>query len=179
MERTSQPHSELKPRPLSRWAQLGDVALWPIMYLACGGRATGFRTGDIQNTHPWHCQRVDATVLDADQLLRVMAPTTKSMRRIRPFFHLPLLGGWHQYVVVQADAPRYHIGWAIPTVDGERYRMAQLNRLPLDGPVKMLRAGDAPWVDLFAVDEPGRQRPLKCIGEGRLGDGAYPEYPLF
>ncbi|MDO4781521.1 MAG: hypothetical protein Q4A34_04000 [Candidatus Saccharibacteria bacterium] len=79
----------------------------------------------------------------------------------------------------KSDALDSSIARAIPTVDGERYRIAQLNRLPLDGPVKMLRAGDAPWVDLFAVDETGRQRSLRCIGEGRLGDGAYPEYPLF
>lgn len=169
----------LRPHRLPRWTIIGDVLLWPIMWLSAGCRATSFRTGDIQNTHPWHCRRVDPGLLDIDQLLRIDKPHAKSIRRIKPFFHLPLLGGWREYVVVKSDAPRYYIGWAIPARDGSQYRIAQLNQLPLMTPVKMLRAGDAPWVDLFAVDDQGRQLPLTLMDEGQLGDNRHPHLSLF
>lgn len=179
------PREQLKPGSLSLATKIGDIALWPFMWAACGFRATGFRTGDIQNSHPWHCQRVGEEALrtlDRDLMLRIDAPKEKAMRRIPPFFHLPALGGWRDYVVIEAGAPEFFIGWAIPEAtndtDNPIYKIAQLNKLPLMTPVKMLRSGDAPWVDMFAVNSDGDQLELSIVDEGKLGDNKHPNYPL-
>lgn len=88
-------------------------------------------------------------------------------------FHLPRLGGWKNYVVLEptsGDGKGWHVGWIAGNVIG-------VSRIPLNGPVRVLvGSGKVSW---FGVNSDGGQIKLRQVGIGRIGDGGtFAKIPL-
>jgi len=88
-----------------------------------------------------------------------------------PLMHLPICGGWRQYVVLEATgAGEWHVGWWTPGLSG-------VSRLPLRKRVRMLLGSETVW--FFALDKNGQQLPLRVVGYGQVGDsGPFCQDPL-
>lgn len=81
--------------------------------------------------------------------------------------------GWKDYVVLEPPASgTWYIGW-VDDATG-----AQMNRLPLIGPVRMLRGPIGTLTRFFAVNEDGLQIQLSIKDYGTLGDGKHPTMRL-
>ncbi len=89
-----------------------------------------------------------------------------------PIFHVPIFGGWRDYVVLSPYSvnQEWHVGWIASDVCG-------ISRIKLSGPVRMLLGpGD---VEFFGIDMEGCQIPICKIGQGKIGDGGkYKRTPL-
>jgi hypothetical protein len=88
----------------------------------------------------------------------------KAIQRLGILFHLPIFGGWRQYIVLAAEHHgKWHIGWSTPD-------QTAVSRLALnaDEPVRMLLGPGS--VSFFAITAEGFQIPLAMIGQGRIGD---------
>ena len=122
-----------------------------------------------QETHNWHIQKLkEGTALDQSMTVKVAGKGDSPFKKAGgPLFHMPIIGGWREYVVLHADAPVWHVGWAIPSG-------AYLNALPITDPKVRLLRGLAGWeVTFLAFDSTGNQIPLKVVGEGAIGDGQH------
>lgn len=90
-----------------------------------------------------------------------------------PIFHIPILGGWRRYVVLNpgAEIHEWRVGWCAGVVQG-------VSRLTVTGPARLL-LGDSP-VSFFGIDaETHKQIPIEIIGTGVIGDGGlYRDVPL-
>ncbi len=152
-------------RPLLWWERLLTVLMIPLMDLAQG---TIFESP--QETHRWNNHKLtqnEIEGLDHTTVVDVSADPTARRRywwKI-PIFHIPILGGWRSYVVLR---PKHHlvddwyVGWIAKDVIG-------VSRIPLTGPVRVLRGDDD--VAFFGVYADGTQVPIEQIGKGRIGDG--------
>ena len=157
--------------PLRRIERFCDTALVPVMFVL-----GGCRRDSLQETHFWHCQRLSHLEIDPALTVSVTgddpSPFTNAVFPF-PFFHAPVLGGWSHYVVMRVeDTVRpWHVGWIhLQWPPGSRPR-SHVQRLPLcQAEVRVLthpRGFDTLFV-AFAPD--GRQLPLRCVGNGVLGD---------
>jgi hypothetical protein len=155
---------KIRVRPLGRLARFADVLMTPIMYIISGT----FREAP-QQTHRWN-----NTTLKPEQVAHLgdgkkvfcsgVASAGVRFWLSIPFFHIPLLGGWKDYVVLQpADTNQeWYIGWLAHDVAG-------VSRIRIRGPVRMLLGpGD---VSFFGVNLEGDQIQLQEIGRGKIGDG--------
>ena len=87
-------------------------------------------------------------------------------------FHLPVLGGWRQYVVLEPeDTQDWYVGWILSDAIG-------ISRIKLIGPVRLLIGPDD--VSFFGINgKDYGQIPIRKIGEGRIGSGgSYAQMPL-
>lgn len=153
--------------PLGRLAKLADVALVPIMYLV----SMSFVDAP-QRTHFWNNTKLgpyDVVYLTQEMVvfLRAVKARKPWLAKFIPLFHMPIIGGWKQYVVLKPvhynEEPfegDWYIGWS--TLD-----LIGVSRIPNKGPVRLLR-GPAP-VCFFAIDMDGKQLKLKKDGEGTIG----------
>lgn len=140
--------------------KLADKLMAPIMYLGAGT----FQEVP-QRTHRWNNAKLkpeDIAHLLQDQMVTCEGdPEAIDMGWIR--FHLPIFGGWQNYVVLEPLInTTWHVGWITPRVIG-------ISRIELLGPVRVL-LGPHP-ISFFAVDWKNNQRPVRKIGEGKIGDG--------
>lgn len=158
--------------PLRWWEKVLDVVFIPLMYLV-----SGTFTEAPQRTHLWNNIKLrvaDVGYFDSKHMVFVkgVKATSRWLGSI-PIFHLPILGGWRKYIVLQPteDLTRaWHIGWIAGDVVG-------VSRIPLRGPVRVLRGpGD---VRFFACTNEGVQMKVVCIGCGVVGEGGeYKKVPL-
>ena len=90
-----------------------------------------------------------------------------------PLFHIPLFGGWRDYVVVEPislQGEEWYVGWVTGEVNG-------VSRIPLKGAARLLRGRDD--ASFFGVNREGGQIPLQQCGHGRIGvRGPYARIPL-
>jgi hypothetical protein len=164
-QRKEYPVGTINLRPEGLIGYMADMAMVPIMYLLSGTLESP------QRTHRWNNTRLksDAVAhLDRAQMVHCER-IPNAMRRINPFFHLPILGGWPDYVVVEPEYGwnrrlRWHVGWVAN--DGA----AGVSRIPIVGPVRMLVGpGDVDFFGILAGH--GIQVVLCLIGTGRIGEG--------
>lgn len=153
----------LNVRRIGPIAHIADVLMVPIMYLVSGT----FREKP-QQTHAWNVQN-----LPADGVKRLVSQAMAHCKGIAKqivrhhwldfLFHIPIIGGWRNYVVLQPEYERmWHVGWKTSNAG------AQISILPLVGPVRMLiGSGD---VSFFGVTDNGVQILISEIGKGRIGD---------
>lgn len=147
------------------WGFIADLLMMPIMYLIQGTLCE-----KPQRTHKWNnAEFVPVTPLEKKQMVKVARDRTASKRwwlGFIPVFHIPILGGWREYVVLELmdDSIRYHVGFKFKE-GGAEY--CKYSLIPVRGRVRMLR-GDGD-VCFFAVSRTGRQLPLKIVGYGRIG----------
>ena len=147
----------LSVRQVGLIARIADTLMVPIMYLI-----SGTLLEKPQQTHAWNVQNVP--VSGTEHLMGHMMVHRNGVKAIGRWgflFHIPLLGGWKKYVVLDPDHEgAWHVGW--------KTNVVQISVLPLVGPVRMLLgSGD---VLFFGVNDDGVQIPIVEIGEGCIGD---------
>ncbi len=153
----------LNVRRIGLIAHIADVLMVPIMYLV-----SGTLREKPQQTHAWNVQNLPADgvkrlVSQAMAHCKGIAKQIARRHRLDFLFHIPLIGGWCNYVVLRPEYEGvWHVGWK--TSDAG----AQISILPLVSPVRMLiGSGD---VSFFGVTDDGVQIPISEIGNGRIGD---------
>lgn len=150
--------------PLRWYEHVFDWLMIPVMYLIAGTlRETP------QRTHRWNNKKLRrAEVRHLLQLFMVLSsclPTRTRWFWKIPLFHMPILGGWKHYVVLEPShltGAMWHVGWVAGDVIG-------VSRVTLTGPVRVL-VGDGD-VSHFGLDAEGRQIPIRRIGVGTIGAG--------
>ncbi len=153
-------------------ARVADWCFDPLMRLGSG---TFFETP--QRTHRWNNHRLTAYEVSClNYALMVVCRGGVAPPRWKyglPIMHLPLIGGWKRYIVVQPEADRiWHPGWVAHDVVG-------VSRYAVQGPARLLYEGGD--VSFFAVmSRTGQQLKLKEVGRGQPGDdGPFKDLPLF
>lgn len=154
--------NKLHFKPVGLVARTADwIMKWLVMYPISGT----FKESP-QQTHRWNNIRLKPS--DLAHILTDYGVQCKGIDTKVPFrgirFHIPILGGWRKYVVLNtAMKTTWFVGWITETRCG-------MSRIPLHGPVRMLIGpGD---VTFFAINARDRiQINLYQIGEGRIGDG--------
>lgn len=121
-----------------------------------------------QRTHRWNNRRMTAdecATLAQDLLLHVSGNPTAIRRIGLVRFHIPILGGWRDYVTIVPtnNTVDWHIGWTC----GET---GSITLLSLTGAVRMLIGPDD--TSFFGIDATGQQIAVKEIGRGKIGDGS-------
>jgi hypothetical protein len=140
--------------------RLADACMTPVMYLLQG------QTAEVpQRTHIWNNKKFQDGALawlDSEMMCTVAADLCAQKRGNLPRFHMPILGGWKNFVVL---APLVHesewfVGWKSDDVSG-------LSLIPLFNQVRVLRGPEE--TNFFGVNRQGRQIPLVYRGEGVIG----------
>ncbi len=147
------------------WRRLADALLVPLMYLVSG---TWHEVP--QRTHFWNnrkLRREEMVRLDPNYLVHVPGVSDAARQRylaLLPKFHMPIIGGWREYVVFTAapDIPSWHIGWVAPDVAG-------VSLVPITGQVRVLCGPADVW--FFGVTPGGDQIQIAPVGYGRIGAG--------
>jgi hypothetical protein len=80
-----------------------------------------------------------------------------------PIFHMPIFGGWREYVVIQPSNSVQHDGWHVGWIAKDVVGVSQIT---LNGPVRLLLGPNA--VSFFGVDARGNQIPIIKVGTGRV-----------
>lgn len=154
-------------RRLNVWERLGEAVTEPLAVLASGAR------DEYPNrTRFWNTMRINAEEIQGlNFLYGVHCPADPTACKPRwgpiPRSHIPILGGWRKYVVLESDELpelQWYVGWCSSPLGG------QVSRVPIaHGKVRML-IGDRP-VYFFGLDLAGFQIPIRKVGEGAIGDG--------
>lgn len=157
------------------WGFIADILMMPIRYLMQGTVCE-----KPYRTHRWNrMEFTPSDPLEKKAMVKVAGdPKAVKQRMIGfiPLFHIPILGGWREYVVLELsdETVRYHIGFKFKEDGVEYYK---ISIIPIRGRVRMLR-GDKD-VCFFAVSRTGRQLPLRIVGFGRIGvRGPYSQDPF-
>lgn len=152
-------------QPLGRLARILDACFVPIMYLLSGT----FREAP-QRTHFWNNIKLkgdEIAHLNNQGMVHCLCSKTSGRQWwwYIPTFHMPIFGGWREYVVLSPfpdDGYDWYVGWITEGVVG-------ISRIPSCGPVRVL-LGSGP-VRFYGIDKIGQQVPLVQIGDGRIGSG--------
>ena len=164
--------------PLSAAERIADTLMVPLMYLASGTIREA-----PQEIHHWNNRRLSAVEIEnvARALeAKVHVSGIAGEREARhcfgliPTFHLPIAGGWRNYVVL---TPTTHAGeWYCGLlVDMEH---GWISRRPVTGPVrKLIGPGPATFFGVRAGDN--ELISVARIGYGYIGRGGpYKDLPL-
>lgn len=163
---------KLVVKPLGPCAQMADVATVPLMLCLSGALERP------QGTHFWNntkLQPEDIAYLDPEGMVHCPGNPNAGRQTFLgiPIFHIPILGGWRDYVVLEPATPPdggWHVGWSSGGAVG-------VSRIRLQGRVRMLLGPGE--VSFFGVTAEGDQVPLQQIDTGRIGDGGqYKNEPL-
>lgn len=161
----------LKMVPISKISKIVDVFMIPIMYILVGT----FKETP-QKTHFWNntkLMKLEVRYLDTSQSVLIQGIPSKAKRwfGIIPRFHIPILGDWRNYVVLEPKVSGiWYVGWISTDVIG-------ITQIQLTGPVRLLRGQE--FVTFFGVNADGYQIPLKKIGFGVIGNGGpFAKLPL-
>jgi hypothetical protein len=164
--------NKINVQPLGWFAHIADVLMLPIMYIVAG---TVNETP--QRTHRWNNTKLKPEqVMYLKDTMNVFCDGIQSAG-VRfwfkiPIFHIPLLGGWKDYVVLQpVDVNHeWYVGWLAHDVAG-------VSRIRVRGPVRVLLGPGS--VSFFGINSEGDQLQLQEISRGKIGDGGtYAKTPL-
>lgn len=160
-------------RPQGLLGFFADMAMFPLMYLLQGN----FRQLP-QRTHFWNNQKFqkeDLLWLDESKMVKVPGDILSKAAwtwGLFPRFHVPIFGGWDQYVVLYpavAFTPPWYVGW----ISGDACGVSQV---PITNEVRVLRGTTA--CRFFAVAKDGRQIKIRASDYGEIGDGRWGFVPL-
>ena len=149
----------------------GDALMLPFM-LILGGSAFDAP----QRTHKWNNRKL--TTKEEAAINTFLTKTFKGRSKASPrfisklpIFHMPIFGGWREYVVLSCDVHTWYIGWKADDVSG-------ISRVPLTESVRVLIGPGE--VSFFAVDAFSyEQAPIHHIGNGTIGTQSdYSRLPL-
>lgn len=144
----------------------------PIMYIL---QCTVYEVP--QRTHRWNNTKLPASAIrdfDASDMVTVLGDSDAKRRWLGPLplFHMPILGGWDDFVVVEPKVVQsvWYIGW-LP------FDTIGVTQIALDGPVRVLVGPRQ--VQFFGVDALGYQIPIHVVGKGSVGTAKeYSKVPL-
>lgn len=152
-----------------------DFLMVPVMWAF-----SGFKLEFPQETHRWHMQNISCEQVRGKSVA-VMGDDKSKVGTKAPFIHLPILGGWKNYVVLKAEGFSNHwfVGWKKEFING-RKTVCQIQKLRIHSPyIKLLKGVADSKKYFFGLDEKGEFIELKKIGEGILGDGKFRTVRLF
>lgn len=170
----------MKVDPLNLLWRILDLLMIPLMYLI-----SGTLRERPQESHVWHGQNLNPDLIDSiNPQYTVTVQGDEPPHRLHGgiAFHVPILGGWKNYVVleVQDEFKKWHIGWIIRQRKDDTIVRFQLHKLPIfDSRIRLLSGTNAYTITFFSVDESGRQLPLREVGKGHIGDLKNPHIRLF
>jgi hypothetical protein len=170
---------KVKELPIS--ASIADHTMWPLMFVL-----GGWRRDSVHETHCWHNQVIDKSEINSSLSVVVTGDDDRTGVKTNhvlplPLFHIPILGGWRNYVVlqVQSDARYWHVGWIHRACTPGSRLLATVQRLRIvDRKVKVLTQAVGFVTEFFALDPVGGQLPLSVVDNGILGDMKYPSIKL-
>jgi len=143
-------------------SRCADYLMTPIMYLL-----QGTLREYPQRTHRWNNQKLepnDIQFLDSEMMVTITGQPSASSRwrYILPIFHMPIFGGWRNYVVLTPDVKqdKWFVGWVAGDEIG-------VSRISLDSSVRMLQGPHS--VSFFGINEHGNQIQISDTGTGRVG----------
>jgi len=140
-----------------------------------------------QESHAWHAQKISETDIDTLDLSKCVQVEGYDSSYIKngagPLFHIPLIGGWENYVVLEAEtnSKAWHVGWVVRDAETLEVLRSEIHKLPLfENKVRLLVGTKERITTFFAVDEEGVQMLLRILGKGKMGDGSnYGKVRLF
>ncbi|HLP43765.1 MAG TPA: hypothetical protein VK145_00615 [Candidatus Nanoarchaeia archaeon] len=164
--------STISVRPLGRIAKLADRVMVPLMYLAAGTRKEA-----PQQTHFWNNHKLTyGAIRGLNQEMVVNCNGIKGEADVPALFaHIPILGGWRNYVVI---APvknpletSWYIGWNTVRVKG-------VSRIPITGAVRVLLGPiHTSFFGINAADN--QQIAIREVRRGKIGNKTeYSHIPL-
>jgi hypothetical protein len=174
--------SMLKVDEVSQPLAIADSVMRPLMLML-----GGFKRDSIQETHFWHNQPINQSQLDSSLSLVIAGDdegATVTTNRVFPFpmFHIPILGGWRNYAVleVKSGVPYWHVGWFHRACTPGSRLLATVQRLRItERQVRVLTQAVGFVTEYFAVGPAGEQLRLIEADRGVLGDMRYPSIRLF
>ena len=160
-------------QPLGWLARIADILMIPIMYLLAGTLKES-----PQQTHFWNNTKLskkEVAELSHNMMVSCKgdcrAVGRKSFLDLR--FHLPIFGGWKQYVVLRPNNHEqdWYVGWVSGIDSG-------IIRIELSGSVRMLIGpGEVKFFGINSDDN--KQIAIKEIGRGHVGgNGPHSKIPL-
>jgi len=166
----------IKVVPLSFWERFLGLVLTPFMYVLSGT----FKEKP-QQTHFWNNRKLTPNEVGSLYLNKMVScrgikgESKRYLLGFIPLFHIPIFGGWRNYVVVEPKSVfcrDWYVGWIC--FDGA----FGISRIKLRGPVRLLIGPDA--VSFFVVEvKSGIQMPARRVDTGRVGDGdLFSSFPL-
>lgn len=158
-------------KPLGLLARFADRLMTPLMYALSG---TFFESP--QRTHWWNYMKFRNGELNSlNQSLTLFCPGIPGniLHTRLSRHHLPILGGWRNYVVLEPceHGAYWYVGWISGDITG-------ISQITLKGRVRLLIGPtDTTFFGISAIDE--SQIAIKKVGDGRIGNGGpYCHVPL-
>ncbi|MEK7614175.1 MAG: hypothetical protein AAB428_00715 [Patescibacteria group bacterium] len=152
----------IRIEPLGQLAQLADLIAVPFMYLI-----SGTLKEEPQKTHFWNNRQLksgEVRYLSTEGMVHCkgISGTTSAW----PIFHIPILGGWRDYVVLAPTeyTADWYVGWT-----GKGFTFTGVSRVSIHDAVRMLIGHSD--VSFFGVRADGAQINIRMVGAGRIGEG--------
>lgn len=156
-------------KPLRWWENALTTVFVPVMYLCAGTLRE-----KPQQTHFWNNKRrftrEEIRKLRNDWMVSqegIPDAIKKGLCR----FHIPVLGGWRNYVVIKPTLLTENCVWYPGWQWSESG--AGCTRIECRGPVRLLVGPND--IKFFGLTPAGEVYPVECIGSGRIGQ-APPEH---
>lgn len=152
--------------------RIADYLMLPVMYILQGNFSEV-----PQRTHRWnnlHLESHDIDGFDSSMIETVSGNASANRRWFGPIplFHMPILGGWKEFVVLKPRHEKgdWFVGWLVEDAFG-------LSKIPIRGKVRL---GIGPkQAQYFAIDREGKQIDIDIVGKGVIGDaGEFSKTPL-
>jgi hypothetical protein len=146
-----------------------DTLLYPIMFAF-----NGFNKTDVQKTHPWHIKSFNKSLLSSKNTTLIKGKDTSKVKDVWfGLFHMPIFGGWKNYVVLEPINYKgvWFLGWSTQ-------KHTQLNKIPISGAIKALEGPKGNTTYFFAIDKNKNFIELKVVARGKIGDEQYKNLPL-
>lgn len=162
---------KIKVRPLGWIARAADFAMIPLMQIG-----SGTLWEEPQRTHRWNNTKLSQETVGRLSVFKMVdcegVPGNIPGGGSR--FHIPILGGWREYIVLEPAKNKgvpWHVGWIAKHAIG-------VSRIPLIGPVRVLRGDDISMFFGISVDA-NEQIQIGHVGAGRIGKGGrFSQIPL-
>jgi hypothetical protein len=154
-------------------SKVGDLIMLPIMYFVQGNvyevpqkthmwNYQTLRAPEIQEINPAYCVELDKDPSAIRQFTGLI-----------PFFHMPIFGGWKNFVVLEPlDTVNtyWNVGWTLGN-------LVQVSRIQITQKVRLLTP-PLP-VQFFGIDSNGTQIQIQTVGHGKVGEAReYAKVPL-
>lgn len=147
-------------KPLGPVACFWDFVFDPVMRIMCG---TWYE--NPQRTHRWNNYHLRTeNVAHLSREMMVCHDGLPGETSVYPLFHLPVFGGWRNYVVAMPveKQQEWYIGWIAGSFAG-------VSRIPIAVMARVLVGpGSVCW---FGINANGDQIPIQKIGVGCIGEG--------
>lgn len=179
---TTRQQSKIQVKKVAFYFRILDHLLWPFMWILAKGKVER-----PQESHRWHFQDIECDILEKimDPHLIVSIEGDDPSRfdiNSLGLFHLPLFGGWKNYIILEANnfSRYWHVGWRIYRGGTKNLVRCQIQKLRISSScIKLLKGVPGKRAEFFGVDDSGKQVSVRVVGEGKLGDGQFRNVRLF